>query len=111
MLHTLVCLTLALVAADHWTTYLCLRAPVTGWEVTEANPIADWLFGALGLVPGIALDTAITLAALAFLVRTSLVPEWLKTSYLAGVVAWTGWAVTNNLGALRALGLSPWGAA
>ena len=49
MLHLLVALTLLLTAADHWTTYLCLRAPVAGWQVIEANPIADWLFQNLGI--------------------------------------------------------------
>ena len=44
MLALLAVLTLALTAADHWTTYLCLRAPVEGWQVTEANPLASWLF-------------------------------------------------------------------
>ena len=44
MLRALTGLTLLLTGADHWTTYLCLRLPVEGWEVIEANPLADWLF-------------------------------------------------------------------
>ena len=51
--------TLVLSAADHWTTYLCLRNPVTGWDVSEANPISDWLFSGIGLVPGLLVDSAI----------------------------------------------------
>ena len=31
--------------ADNATTFLCLRAPVPGFEVSEANPAASWLFG------------------------------------------------------------------
>ena len=35
--------------ADNATTFLCLRVPVPGFEVTEANPAAAWLFAAIGL--------------------------------------------------------------
>jgi len=58
--YALAIATLALSAADHWTTYLCLRSPVLGWQVTEANPISQWLFEAIGLVPGLLLDSAVT---------------------------------------------------
>ena len=109
MLPALVGLTLLLTAADHWTTYLCLRAPVSGWDVTEANPLAEWLFGSVGLVEGLMLDTAVSVGAIAFLLTTSLVPNQAKHLFFVMVVTWTGWAVVNNLQALHALGLSPWG--
>ena len=111
LLQILALITLLLTAADHWTTYLCLRAPVPGFEVSEANPLADRLFEALGLVPGLALDSAATLAALAFLLATDLVPLPAKRIFLLVVIAWTGYAVMNNLHAIRAMGLSPLGAA
>ena len=111
MLHILVALTLLLTAADHWTTYLCLRAPVAGWQVTEANPIAEWLFHGMGLVPGILLDSAVTLAAIAFLLGTALVPRPVKSGFFIAVIFWTGWAVINNLNAIRLLGISPLGGA
>jgi len=107
MLHILVALTLLLTAADHWTTYLCLRAPVPGWEVTEANPIADWLFQSIGLVPGILLDSAVTLAAIAFLLGTALVPRAAKGGFFVAIVAWTTWAVVNNVKAILSMGISP----
>jgi hypothetical protein len=109
MLPLLVVLTLLLTAADHWTTYLCLRSSVPGWEVVEANPLAEWLFGTVGLVPGIAIDTVVTILAIAFLLTTSLVPRAAKGAFFTLVVVWTGWAVVNNLQAIRALGLSPLG--
>ena len=109
MLHTLVALTLLLTAADHWTTYLCLRAPVVGWQVTEANPIADWLFQSLGLVPGILLDSAVTLAAIAFLLGTALVSRAAKSGFFLVVITWTGWAVVNNVKAILVMGISPLG--
>lgn len=102
--------TLLISAADHWTTYLCLRQPVAGWQVTEANPIAVWLFDAVGLVPGLMVDSAVTLAAVIFLVVTRTVPQLAKGLFFALVIAWTAIAVVNNLRAVEALGLSPLGA-
>jgi hypothetical protein len=107
MLHILVALTLLLTAADHWTTYLCLRAPVPGWEVAEANPIANWLFQSIGLVPGILLDSAITLGAIAFLLSSKVVPRNAKGGFFLVVVAWTTWAVVNNVKAILTMGISP----
>jgi hypothetical protein len=103
--------TLLLTAADHWTTYLCLRTPIPGFEVSEANPIAGWLFGSLGLVPGLALDSVATLVALAFLLSTRLIPRPAKRIFLLVVIAWTGYAVVNNLHAIASMGLSPLGTA
>ncbi len=111
MLHILVALTLFLTAADHWTTYLCLRAPVAGWQVAEANPIAEWLFQSMGLVPGILLDSAVTLAAIAFLLGTALIPRSVKGGFFLAVSVWTGWAVINNVKAILIMGISPLGGA
>ena len=102
-------LTLALSAADHWTTYLCLRSPVAGWTVTEANPISDWLFEGFGLVPGLVIDSVVTVVAVILLLTTSRVPQFAKGAFFSLVVLTTGYAVINNVGALSALGLSPLG--
>jgi len=109
MLLPLATLTVLLTAADHWTTYLCLRAPVPGWEVSEVNPLADWLFGAVGLGPGILVDSLVSALAVAFLLSTDLVPRAAKGTYLGLVVVWTAWAVVNNLRAMSVMGLSPLG--
>jgi hypothetical protein len=103
-------LTLLLTAVDHWTTFLCLRQPVEGWLVSEANPIANWLFATIGLVPGLLLDSVVTLGAVAFLATTGLVPPIAKALIFAAIAGWTGYAVWNNLQAIAALGLSPLGA-
>ena len=108
-MRILALVTLFLTAADHWTTFLCLRRPVSGWQVTEANPIADWLFSSMGLLPGLVLDSVVTVAAVAFLLTTRLVPSPAKSAILTVVVAWTGYAVFNNLSAIATLGLSPLG--
>jgi hypothetical protein len=111
LLHILALLTLLLTAADHWTTYLCLRSPVPGFDVSEANPLADWLFQSLGLVPGILVDSAVTLGAVGFLVSTALIPGAAKRVFLMVVIGWTGYAVVNNLHAIHTMGLSPLGSA
>ena len=69
-MNWLATLTVLLSAADHWTTYLCLSKPVAGVVVSEANPIADWLFSSVGLVPGLLVDSVLTLAALVLVIRT-----------------------------------------
>jgi len=107
--RVLVLLTLMVSAADHWTTYVCLRAPVEGWRVSEANPLAEWLFQAIGLVPGLVLDSAITVLALAFLLATRLLPVTLKSAFLSLVLVWTGVAVLNNWQAIQTMGLSATG--
>ncbi|MGH0037811.1 MAG: DUF5658 family protein [Myxococcota bacterium] len=109
MLYLLAALTLFLTAADHWTTYLCLRSPVDGWVVTEANPLADWLFNEAGLVGGLAIDTLVTMAAVGFLLSTRRLPQRAKHACFGLIALTTGYAVVNNLGALQSLGLSPLG--
>ncbi|MCG8592216.1 MAG: hypothetical protein MJE66_23230 [Proteobacteria bacterium] len=105
----LVLSTLLLTAADHWTTWLCLRKPVEGWVVGEANPIADWLFTTAGLVPGLLIDSVVTVLAVAFLISTRLLPESLKVAFLGMIVMTTSYAVVNNLDAMWSLGISPLG--
>jgi len=109
--YFLASLTLLLTAADHWTTYLCLRAPVEGWAVTEANPIAEWLFEAVGLLPGLMIDSVLTIFAIAFLLTTPRLSKIIKSGFFACVVFGTCYAVANNLEAIRMLGLSPLGGA
>ena len=106
MVQLLAVLALLFSAADHWTTYLCLRDAVAGWSVSEANPLAAWLFAHFGLVGGLSVDSAVTLGALIFLVRTRRVGEPVKLVALGILVATTGWAVANNLQAVQELGIS-----
>jgi hypothetical protein len=109
MLQLLAVLTLLLTAADHWTTFLCLRSPVAGFDVTEANPLAAWLFQSAGLVGGLMIDSLLTIAAVAFLLTTQRIPRAAKLLFLIAVTGWTGFAVANNLNAIYLLGLSPFG--
>ena len=107
--YVLAIATLALSAADHWTTYVCLRQPVSGWQVIEANPISDWLFQTVGLVPGLLIDSLVTVSAVAFLLTTRRLPDFAKKAFFGLVVATTGYAVINNYRAIDALGISPLG--
>ena len=92
--------------ADHWTTYLCLRAPSHTLEVTEANPLAAWAFAEIGLVPGLLIDTAVTFAALVLIVMTPLVPRPWKIAAFCLLIATSGFAVANNIVAMHLLGLT-----
>ena len=73
--------------ADNATTFLCLRAPVPGFEVIEANPAAAWLFGAVGLREGLILEMAITTVAIAFLVATDRITPRVKLALLVVLAA------------------------
>jgi len=106
MLRLLLLATLLLSAADHWTTWLCLRSPVPGWDVRELNPLSDWLFHGVGVGTGLLLDSAVTLAGLAFLAVTPLLPRPVKVGFLSTVVLGTGYAVANNVEAISRMGLS-----
>jgi hypothetical protein len=109
LLGLLAGLIVALTAADHWSTYICLTEVVPGWHASEANPLAAWLFGSFGLVPGLAIDTAVTLSAVGMLLQTRLVPPRAKGACLLLLVVTTAFAVLNNLDALATLGLTPFG--
>lgn len=105
-MQALALLILVLSAADHWTTYLCLRTPNVGWEVTEVNPLAEWLFGSVGLVPGLLVDSVVTVGAVAFLLTTTRFGVATKYGFFGLIAFVTGVAVVNNLVAISAIGIS-----
>ncbi len=108
MLRLFALTTILLTCADHWTTYLCLQAPVDGWTVSEANPVAEWLFGWAGLDAGLLIDSLITLGAVVFLMTTTVFGHTVKVATLAMISLATGFAVLNNLGAITRMGIAPW---
>jgi hypothetical protein len=75
----------------------------------EANPISERLFQTVGLVPGLLVDSLVTVFAVAFLLTTRRLPNFAKRTFFGLVVAATGYAVINNYRAIEALGLSPLG--
>jgi hypothetical protein len=108
MLRLFALTTILLTCADHWTTYLCLRAPVSGWSVTEANPVADWLFQWAGLSGGLMIDSLITLGTVLFLITTRVFDRHVKVGMLALITCATGYAVVNNLDGIHRMAISPW---
>jgi len=108
MLRLFVGMTIALTCADHWTTYLCLHAPVEGYDVAEANPVAQWLFDQAGLMAGLLIDTAITIGAIAYLTLTGTLAQGVKVALLCIISFRTGYAVVSNLGAITQMGIAPW---
>jgi hypothetical protein len=108
MLRLLVLMTLALTCADHWTTWLCLHAPVEGWDVVEANPVASWLFDHAGLAPGLVIDTLLTIAAVVYLWLNQTLAHEIKVALLGVITLTTGYAVLCNLGAITQMGIAPW---
>lgn len=107
MHYLLASLSLLLTGVDHFTTWLCLKEPVAGWEVTEANPVADWLFQVAGLVPGLLIDSVITLVAVLFVATTVVISTRSKAMLLGVISLTTAYAVLNNLQAIDAMGLWP----
>lgn len=89
--------------ADNATTFVCLRQPVPGFEVFEANPLAAWLFDKVGLVEGLVFEMLITTAAVTFLVWTTRLSGRLRLGILAILVALPAWAAANNMLVMRAI--------
>ena len=77
--------------------------------MSEANPIARWIFVRAGLVPGLLIDTLITVAALTFVAATPRFSPTLKTSMLSFVTLVSFYAVTNNVLVIADLGIGPSG--
>ena len=91
--------------ADNATTFLCLRAPVPGFEVVEANPAAAWLFETVGLRQGLLLEMAVTTLAIVFLVATERITPRVKLGLLVVLAALPLWAAINNWLVIEATGL------
>ena len=99
-------LVLAFNLLDNATTYVCLDQPVPGYEVVEANPLARWLFDNLGLLEGLILETALTGAAVVFLVVSPALSSRLRIGILALLVALPALASWNNLQVIDELGIA-----
>jgi hypothetical protein len=85
-----------------------LHAPVAGYAVVEANPVAGWLFAHTGLGTGLLIDSVLTVTAIAYLALTSALADGVKLTLLAVIACCTGFAVVSNLGAITQMGLAPW---
>lgn len=100
-------LVLLLNVADNATTYLCLADPVQGFLVTEANPVARWLFDSLGLLEGLIFEMSVTTGTVAFIVWSSILQPRLRLTILVILIVLPGIAVWNNVQVIEALGILP----
>jgi len=91
---------------DNFTTFACLRAPVAGFEITEANPVAHWLFSWIGLAEGLILEMLITMGAVAFLMFTRRLPNSTRLLLLGILAVLPAIAAVNNLDVMYAIGIS-----
>lgn len=103
MRYVLGALVLLFNLTDNTTTFLCLRQPVPGFSVIEANPLARWLFEAVGLANGLVLEMLLTTVAVAFLVWTRRLAPNLRTAILCVLAVLPAWASVNNYLVLRTL--------
>ena len=105
MLHAFAGLALLFALLDHLTTWLCLRMPIPGWEIREANPIAAWLFEHVGLIEGLAIDTAVTALALVLVAYVARMPRAARLLVLGLLIASSAFAVANNCDVIQRIGL------
>ena len=105
MLHAFAGLALLFALLDHLTTWLCLRMPIPGWEIREANPIAAWLFDRIGLLEGLAIDTGVTALALVLVAYVARMPRAARLSLLGLLIGTSAFAVANNFGVMQQIGL------
>ncbi len=90
-------------AADNLTTYLCLREPIEGFEIYEANPLAAWGFHMVGLEAGLWIETVLCAAAILFLLHSPLFGFRARMALLAVLAALPAGAAANNLLVMREL--------
>jgi len=90
---------------DNATTFLCLQAATPSFEVFEANPVARFIFDHMGLFEGLMIETAITTAAVGFLVWTDRIPSTFKLVLLGVLATLPAWAALNNLSVAQAVGI------
>jgi len=105
MLHAFAGLAFLFALLDHFTTWLCLRTPIAGWEIHEANPLAAWLFERVGLVEGLAIDTGVTALALVLVAYSARLPRAARLSLLGLLIGTSAFAVANNFDVIQQIGL------
>jgi hypothetical protein len=90
---------------DNYTTWVMLHAPVPGWDVVEANPIAAAFFNRFGLEAGLLGDTVITGAACVWGYRTKIATEKTKLLWCSLLSLVSLFAVVNNTIVIIATGV------
>ena len=94
---------------DNFTTFVCLTADplkTANAVLVEANPLARWLFEAVGLTQGLIFSTAVTFIAVAFLVFTHRIRRGPRFFLLAVLAILPACASLNNLYVMQQAGIA-----
>ena len=91
---------------DNISTYFALSLPAKeGLLISEANPIAAWIFEAMGLVKGLIFEFVLSIGLLYWLMGVKTIPYKWKVVIFAGILIPTVYAVINNIGVLTLVGV------
>ncbi|MFQ5513055.1 MAG: hypothetical protein ACE5FG_01350 [Myxococcota bacterium] len=93
---------------DNFTTFICLTSEpigVPGAVLTEANPVARWLFESVGLYQGLVFSTVVTVSAVAFLVFTKRLHPTLRLLLLGVLAILPAFAAVNNYLVMQQVGI------
>lgn len=101
---SLIVVFMLLTAGDAYTTWACLRVPLSG--ATELNPMVNWMFEAWGLVPGLIIDWIITFLVLVLLGLSGRIGVKAKMLILIAGIAITTYAIHNNYGIMVEIGVA-----
>jgi hypothetical protein len=83
---------------DNISTYLALALPaIEGMLITEANPIAAWIFETMGLVKGLIFEFVLSIGILFWLMGVKNIPYKWKVVIFVGILIPTVYAVINNV--------------
>lgn len=99
-LLAILCVLSFLIVGDAVSTYLCLTIPTPeGIDVWEYNPVAEWTFRHLGLVPGLLTSLLVKALGLIFIWKWAHQSRGRMLFYLTfmcGAVLLTAYANFNN---------------
>lgn len=83
---------------DNISTYLALTLPAKeGMLISEANPIAAWIFEAMGLVKGLVFEFVVSVMLFYWLMGVKDIPYKWKVVIFVGILIPTVYAVINNV--------------
>lgn len=90
---------------DNITTYVALTAETPGYEVWEANPVAQAGFDLVGLAPFLAAEFFLVTGVLLWVIYSKRLSDWAKLAILFACLVSGAVAAANNLSALVEMGI------
>ncbi len=95
-----------LIVGDCVSTYFCLTASTSAYRVWEGNPVTNWLFQWVGLVPGLVLLAVAKAVGLFYLFAVAktgrvyyllILIGMLGATLIAGYVNYNNWSVYYHI--------------